>query len=211
MSAIDRLLSHDRPRSKWLAAALVVVVVMLALAPFLFPGAKSMSVVSKILVFILLVASYDLLLGYTGIVSFAHTMFFGIGGYGISIASTRLGEGWVAVGLGLALALAASLVLSLVIGLFSLRYAGAFLDKYLQEPGGQAAEIVQAQESGLLPPKATRQPPMLPSCRRHDRPQRWPQRRHRCPGPVARPAADPMPLWRAGYWLPVWPPGPRSG
>ena len=38
------------------------------------------------------------------------------------------------------------------IGLFSLRYAGAFLDKYLQEPGGQAAEIVQAQESGLLPP-----------------------------------------------------------
>jgi branched-chain amino acid transport system permease protein len=41
------------------------------------------------LVFILLVASYDLLLGYTGIVSFAHTMFFGIGAYGVAIASTR--------------------------------------------------------------------------------------------------------------------------
>ena len=39
----------------------------------------------------MLVASYDLLLGYTGIVSFAHTMFFGIGGYGIAIALERLG------------------------------------------------------------------------------------------------------------------------
>ena len=49
------------------------------------------------LVFILLVASYDLLLGYTGIVSFAHTMFFGIGAYGVAIASTRLGAGFGAV------------------------------------------------------------------------------------------------------------------
>ena len=38
------------------------------------------------LVFIVLVASFDLLLGYTGIVSFAHTMFFGIGAYGVAIA-----------------------------------------------------------------------------------------------------------------------------
>ncbi|MFP5400195.1 MAG: branched-chain amino acid ABC transporter permease, partial [Gammaproteobacteria bacterium] len=62
---INRLLSHDLPRSRWLSATLVVILVVLALAPFLFPGAKSMSVVAKILVFILLVASYDLLLGYT--------------------------------------------------------------------------------------------------------------------------------------------------
>ena len=34
--------------------------------------------------FIVLVASYDLLLGYTGIVSFAHTMFFGLGAYGVA-------------------------------------------------------------------------------------------------------------------------------
>ena len=126
MSAIDRLLSHDRPRSKWLAAALVVTLVVLALAPFLFPGAKSMSVVAKILVFILLVASYDLLLGYTGIVSFAHTMFFGIGAYGIAIASEKIGAGWGAVGLGLAAAVAASVLLSLLIGLFSLRVKAIF-------------------------------------------------------------------------------------
>jgi len=62
-------------------------------------------VAAKMLVFILLVASYDLLLGYTGIVSFAHTMFFGIGAYGVAVATTRLGEGVGAVLLGVAVAL----------------------------------------------------------------------------------------------------------
>ena len=123
---LNRILSHDLPRSRWLSAALLVVLVGLALAPFLFPGAKSMSVVAKILVFILLVASYDLLLGYTGIVSFAHTMFFGIGAYGIAIASDKLGAGWGAVGLGLAGAIAVSVLLSLLIGLFSLRVKAIF-------------------------------------------------------------------------------------
>ena len=123
---IDRLLSHDLPRSRWLAAALIVVVLALAFAPLLFPGAKSMSVVAKILVFVLLVASYDLLLGYTGIVSFAHTMFFGIGAYGVAIASGKLGAGWGAVALGLVAAIVASALLSLVIGLFSLRVKAIF-------------------------------------------------------------------------------------
>ena len=123
---LNRLLSHDLPRSRWLAAALLIILVVLALAPFLFPGAKSMSVVAKILVFILLVASYDLLLGYTGIVSFAHTMFFGIGAYGIAIASEKMGAGWGAVGIGLAGALLISVALSLMIGLFSLRVKAIF-------------------------------------------------------------------------------------
>jgi branched-chain amino acid transport system permease protein len=123
---LNRLLSHDLPKSRWLAAALILIVLALAAAPFLFPGSKPLGVAAKMLVFILLVASYDLLLGYTGIVSFAHTMFFGIGAYGVAIASTRLGEGFGAVLLGVGLALVISLVLSLVIGLFSLRVKAIF-------------------------------------------------------------------------------------
>src|SRR5437867_1951475 len=123
---LNRLLSHDLPKSRWLAAALILIVLALAVAPFLFPGSKPLGVAAKMLVFILLVASYDLLLGYTGIVSFAHTMFFGIGAYGVAIASTRLGEGFAAVLLGVGLALVVSLVLSLVIGLFSLRVKAIF-------------------------------------------------------------------------------------
>jgi ABC-type branched-subunit amino acid transport system permease subunit len=74
----------------------------------------------------MLVDSYDLLLGYTGIVSFAHTMFFGIGTYGVAIASERMGPGWAAVGLGLAVAVVLSVLLALLIGLFSLRVKAIF-------------------------------------------------------------------------------------
>ena len=127
MSALlNRLLSHDLPRSRWLALLLIVIVLGLALTPFLFPGTKALNVAAKILVFIVLVASFDLLLGYTGIVSFAHTMFFGIGAYGVAIASTRLGPTWGAIALGVVAALAVSLLLSLLIGLFSLRVKAIF-------------------------------------------------------------------------------------
>jgi len=123
---IARLLSHDLPRNRWLSLLLVLIVLGLALTPFLFPGTKALNVAAKILVFIVLVASFDLLLGYTGIVSFAHTMFFGIGAYGVAIASARLGPSWSAVALGIGGALAVSLLLSLVIGLASLRVKAIF-------------------------------------------------------------------------------------
>ncbi|MDB5770690.1 MAG: transporter permease [Burkholderia sp.] len=123
---ISRLLSHDLPRSRVLAVILTVIVFGLALAPFLFPGAKALNVAAKILIFITLVASYDLLLGYTGIVSFAHTMFFGIGAYGIAIASSRMGPGWSSLLVGALGAVALSMLLSLVIGLFSLRVRAIF-------------------------------------------------------------------------------------
>jgi branched-chain amino acid transport system permease protein len=123
---LARLVSHDLPRSRWLAIALLVIVVALALTPFIFPGTKALNVAAKVIVFIVLAASFDLLLGYTGIVSFAHTMFFGIGAYGIAIAATRIGPTWTALALGSACALAVSLVLSLLIGLFSLRVRAIF-------------------------------------------------------------------------------------
>ena len=123
---LSRLLSHDLPRSKLLAAILIVIVLGLAFAPFLFPGVKALNVAAKVLIFIVLVAAFDLLLGYTGIVSFAHTMFFGIGAYGIAVACTHLGPTWTALVVGVVVALLLSLVLALVIGLFSLRVRAIF-------------------------------------------------------------------------------------
>ena len=120
------LLSGDLPRSGILSVLLAGVFLSLAAAPFLFPGTRSLDVAARVCVFILLVASYDLLLGYTGIVSFAHTMFFGIGGYGVGIAIARLGPSWTAIGAGLLAALALSAALSFLIGLFSLRVRAIF-------------------------------------------------------------------------------------
>ncbi len=126
MRPVVNLLSGDLPRSSVLAVVLAAILAALALAPFVFPGTRALDVAAKVCVFIVLVASYDLLLGYTGIVSFAHTMFFGIGGYGIAIASTRLGSGWLPLAAGTGAAIAVTLVLSLLVGLFSLRVKAIF-------------------------------------------------------------------------------------
>jgi branched-chain amino acid transport system permease protein len=123
---LKRLLSNDSPRSRVLAVILLGLLLALALAPFVFPGVKALNVAAKVLVFVVLVASFDLLLGYTGIVSFAHTMFFGIGAYGIAVATTRLGPSWEALATGLLGALLLSFVLALAVGLFSLRVKAIF-------------------------------------------------------------------------------------
>ncbi len=123
---LTTVLSGDFPRSRWLAALLVTVVAGLAAAPFIFPGTRSLDVAARILVFILLAASYDLLLGYTGIVSFAHTMFFGIGGYGVGITMSKLGPTWSSLAAGSAISLALAAALAFLVGLLSLRVKTIF-------------------------------------------------------------------------------------
>jgi branched-chain amino acid transport system permease protein len=145
---IRTLLSGDLPRSRVVAALLVAIVALLALGPFVLPGAKALSVAAKIMVFILLVASYDLLLGYTGIVSFAHTMFFGVGAYGISIACTRIGASWSALAVGLLCALVLSGLLALLIGLFSLRVRAIFF-AMITLAVASAFQTLASQLSGL--------------------------------------------------------------
>jgi branched-chain amino acid transport system permease protein len=121
-----RLISGDRPGSVVLSLVLIAIALGLAFAPFLFPGTRSLDTAARICIFIALVASYDLLLGYTGIVSFAHTMFFGLGAYGVAIALKTMGPGFTAVVLGAALGTIAAALLALLIGLFSLRVRAIF-------------------------------------------------------------------------------------
>jgi len=120
------ILSGDPPRGRALQILIVLIVLALALAPFLFPGAKALNTAAKTCVMILLVASYDVLLGYAGIVSFAHVMVFGVGAYGVGVALYALGPSWGALILGLVVACVLSLALALAIGLFSLRVQAIF-------------------------------------------------------------------------------------
>jgi len=124
---LHRLLSGDLPRSRALSAVLLLILFGLAFAPFLTSGARPLNTAATICVYIVLVASYDLLLGYTGIVSFAHTMFYGIGAYGIGIGLSRVDEPtWSAALGGLGIALLVALGLALVVGLFALRVRAIF-------------------------------------------------------------------------------------
>lgn len=123
---LKNLLSADLPRSRMLAVLLSVILFCLALGPFLFDGTRAFTMLGMICIFIIVVASYDLMLGYTQIVSFAHTMFFGIGAYGVAMALTAYGSTIGAVFIGLAAALLLTLVLSLLLGLLSLRVKAIF-------------------------------------------------------------------------------------
>ncbi|MBN9064815.1 MAG: branched-chain amino acid ABC transporter permease [Rhizobiales bacterium 65-9] len=125
-SLLGRLISEDYPRNRVLAGLLIIAFVGLALAPFLFPGTRPLSVATRICIFILLAASYDVVLGYTGIVSFGHAMFFGFGAYGVAIMLARGWVGWDAMAIGLAAALALSAAVAALIGLISLRVKAIF-------------------------------------------------------------------------------------
>ena len=123
---MSRLLSHDWPQGNVLRLLLGAIILALVCAPFLGFGATGLNVAAKVLVFILLVASFDLLLGYSGHVSFAHTMFFGIGAYGLALSMKHVGSTVVGMLLGLGGALLVSLILAVLIGVFSLRVRAIF-------------------------------------------------------------------------------------
>ena len=101
------------------------------LAAFLLtPLAPSFSVMDlalKTALFATLVASYDVVIGYTGIVSFGHAMFFGFGAYAVALAVGKLGAPTYAhLAAGFAGGIALSALLAAVIGAFSLRVKALF-------------------------------------------------------------------------------------
>ncbi|MBI4587736.1 MAG: branched-chain amino acid ABC transporter permease [Candidatus Rokubacteria bacterium] len=98
-----------------------------ALAPVLLPSFQLMDLMLKIALFATLVASYDVVIGYTGIVSFGHAMFFGFGAYAVGLSLGKFGAptyGYLA--LAFALGVLVSAALALVIGAFSLRVKALF-------------------------------------------------------------------------------------
>src|SRR6266542_7047269 len=77
---------------------LCVIVALLAVAPLVLPVFWR-RLLTEILIWGLLAMSSDLLIGYTGMVSFGHSAFFGLGMYGAAAAllwapSTGV-PGWV--------------------------------------------------------------------------------------------------------------------
>ena len=128
--------------------AVLVIAAALLFWPFLFQDVRSIQVAARICVFIVLVASYDLLIGYTGIVSFAHTMFFGFGSYGAAIALDRMGPGWTPVLLGGLAGVAVSLVVAVAVGLLSLRVKAIFF-AMITLATASVALVLASQLSGL--------------------------------------------------------------
>jgi len=104
----------------------VALVIVLILVP-LVPSFRVMDMMAKIMIFSIVVASYDLILGYTGLLSFAHAMFFGIGAYSMALLCYHSGSPqWYHLILATIVALAMSVVLALILAFFSLRTKAIF-------------------------------------------------------------------------------------
>jgi len=100
---------------------------LFALVPLVIPSFQATDLAIKIAIFGALVASYDVVIGYTGIVSFGHAMYFGFGAYAVALAVGRFGAptyGHLLVGF-LAGIVVSALVAGLI-GAFSLRVKAIF-------------------------------------------------------------------------------------
>jgi len=98
-----------------------ILIAMLVL-PFVLSEFYIMLVTESILIGIFAM-SFDLMIGYAGLVSFGHAAFFGAGGYALAYALLRWGTSvWVALGLAAIVAI----IFSIVIGALSIRAKGVY-------------------------------------------------------------------------------------
>lgn len=106
----------------------VLLLLGLALAPFIFGSFRVQDVLAKVMIFTIVVASFDLILGYTGLLSLGHSMFFGIGAYSLALVIYHSSSppGYYHFLLAAVVALSLSIILALVIAFFSLRVKAIF-------------------------------------------------------------------------------------
>lgn len=100
--------------------ALIVVAVIAALATLpLWAGAYSVATMRDVLLFGLFALSLDFLWGRTGILSFGHAAFFGLGAYGMAIVTIKSGLDPASVSfLGLLAGVGLAMLVAAIVGYF---------------------------------------------------------------------------------------------
>ncbi len=105
---------------------LLLLTALMFVTPLFTDSRSVLMLFAQIYLFAIFALSYDLLMGYTGIISFGHAMFFGIGAYSAGIL-LRIGDGaWTHFLLAIVVALLLSMVVSFIVGLISLRLSHTF-------------------------------------------------------------------------------------
>ena len=111
-----------RRATGWIGAHPVLAfAAFFAVFPFVVPY-KALA--TQVLIFGLFALGFNLLYGYTGLLSFGHAAYWGLGAYGtgIALAKLKLGSVWLALGMGLATAV----IGGAVVGFFALRRRGIY-------------------------------------------------------------------------------------
>jgi branched-chain amino acid transport system permease protein len=114
-------------KQKYITIITIVAIVALFVAGFFMPHILkqyNLNMLTEIIIFALFAVSFNLLLGYAGLLSFGHAMFFGLGAFMTAIAIINFPglSLWNAVLIGVA----ATIVVGAVIGGLLLRTKGAY-------------------------------------------------------------------------------------
>jgi len=94
--------------------------------PFVYDSRTLLILLTQVFIFAIFAMSYDLLLGYIGIVSFGHAMFFGIGAYTIGIFMKRFEPTMSYLFIALLVTILLTAIISFFIGLLTLRLKSHF-------------------------------------------------------------------------------------
>ena len=109
---------NGRPSAKGFWLCFAVVVALLAAAPLVLPEFWR-RFLTEILIWGLLAMSSDILIGYTGMVSFGHSVFFGLGIYGAAAALLAVSP--PNLGLAILLGLVAAAAVAVFVAYFATR------------------------------------------------------------------------------------------
>ena len=116
---------------KWIqdnrmTAIFLLVSAFLLILPFVYESRNLMILLTQVFVFAILAMSYDLLLGFTGIVSFGHAMYFGIGAYTVGIFMKRFEPTMMNLVWAVLATMLITAVVSFIVGLLTLRLKSHF-------------------------------------------------------------------------------------
>ncbi|KAA9022653.1 branched-chain amino acid ABC transporter permease [Niallia endozanthoxylica] len=104
----------------------LVAALFLLIFPFVYESRTLLILLTQVFIFAMFAMSYDLLLGYTGIVSFGHAMFFGIGAYTIGIFMKSYEPSLYYLLLAFVVTVLLTGIISFFIGLLTLRLKSHF-------------------------------------------------------------------------------------
>jgi len=109
--------------SNW---SILLVGVLLCFVPFVTNETGLLIMMTNIFIFAIFAMSYDLLLGFTGIVSFGHAMFFGLGAYSTAIFMKRVEPTMEWFFISVLVGIVLSLIVSIIVGVLTLRLKSHF-------------------------------------------------------------------------------------
>lgn len=115
---------QSRPRNRFLRLSGVapgIILLLLLGLPLINPSLSTLNLLTQIFIMGIFAMSYDILLGYTGIVSFGHALFFGTGAYMTGLILSRTGPSLGYLLLAVLGTMTLVVMISLLIGYLSLR------------------------------------------------------------------------------------------